>query len=508
MVKSPCNYYVILLLWATLLGCNQDKRERGVAADQVTDSVLSNATDYPENWLTYGQTYAEERFSTLDQISIQNVRGLKLAWSAPLGTKRGLEATPLVVEGVMYVSGPWGKVFALDAQNGNRFWAYDPKVPGAYGQKACCDIVNRGVALYKGSIYVGTLDGRLVALDAKSGLVKWEQQTVDREKAYTITGAPRVFDGKVFIGNSGAEYGVRGYVSAYDALTGELVWRFYTVPGDPSEPFEHPELEWAAKTWTGTWWEYGGGGTVWDAMTYDPQLGLVYIGTGNGSPWNQQHRSPNGGDNLFLSSILALEVETGKLAWHYQTTPGDSWDFTATQQIILADLEIEGAQRRVLMQAPKNGFFYILDRSDGTLLSAEPYVYVNWAKYIDNKTGRPVENDFGRYQNLNSEVFPSPWGGHNWQPMAYNLQTGLVYIPTHEIGMMFGHDPYWTFDSSSVRFNTGLRYNRKYPTRRDSLAPSSVPSEKLSAWDPIVQQEVWNVAYSSIYNGGVLTTAG
>ena len=257
----------------------------------------------------------------------------------------------------MYISGPWSVVYAINVRNGKLIWTYDPKVPGRYGEKTCCDVVNRGVALYKGMVYVGVLDGRLVALNAGTGDPIWETQTVDTTKPYTITGAPRVVDGKVIIGNGGADYGVRGYVTAYDALTGKQVWRFYTVPGDPSKPFENEAMKTAYKTWYGKWWEYGGGGTVWDAMAYDPELRLLYVGVGNGGPWNQEYRSPGGGDNLFLSSIIALDPVNGQLKWYYQTTPGDSWDYTATQPLILADLKINGQPRKVIMQAPKNRFF-------------------------------------------------------------------------------------------------------------------------------------------------------
>ena len=291
----------------------------------------------------------------------------------------------------MFLTTSWSEVHAIDAATGEPLWEYDPKVPGEVGRWACCDVVNRGVAVWKGKVYVGAIDGRLIALDAGTGQVAWEVQTTDKDKKYTITGAPRVIKDKVVIGNGGAEYGVRGYITAYDAATGAQAWRFWTVPGDPSQPFEHPELEAAAKTWNGEWWKVGGGGTVWDSMAYDPELDLLYVGTGNGSPWTRVHRSPGGGDNLYLSSILAIRPDDGRLVWHYQTTPGDNWDFTAVQHIVLTDLEIGGQTRKVLMQAPKNGFFYVLDRATGELLSAEKYVQVNWAEKVDLATGRPVE---------------------------------------------------------------------------------------------------------------------
>ncbi|MEK6780771.1 MAG: PQQ-binding-like beta-propeller repeat protein [Bacteroidota bacterium] len=328
--------------------------------EAVDNDRLLRADKTPGDWLSYGRNYSEDRYSSLNQITRENIKGLGLAWSINLETTRGIEATPVVVDGIMYLTGPWSIVYAIDARKGKLIWTYDPEVPREYGERVCCDVVNRGVALYQGLIFVGSLDGRLIALDATTGKKVWTVVTVDQKKPYSITGAPRVVDGKVIIGNGGAEFGTRGYVTAYDALTGSEVWRFYTVPGDPSKPFESKAMEVAAKTWTGEWWKYGGGGTAWDAMAYDPELKLLYIGTGNGSPWNREVRSPGGGDNLYLSSIVALNPNNGELVWYYQTTPGDTWDYTATQHIILANLSIDGVEKKVLMQAPKNGFFYAL----------------------------------------------------------------------------------------------------------------------------------------------------
>ena len=354
------NLYHLGLL--CLLACSQNsetdivKHIRSVT-DQITDEALVTASGSSGDWITHGLNYSEDRFSELIQINQHNVDSLGLAWTLELGTRRGIEATPLVVDGIMYLSGPWSKVYAVDTRTGEMIWDYNPEVPGHFGPKACCDVVNRGVALYKGGVYFGTIDGRLISLNAATGVPNWQVYTVDTTKFYTITGAPRVVNGKVIIGNGGAEYGVRGYVSAYDASTGEMDWRFYTVPGDPSKPFESPTMKEAAETWSGEWWKYGGGGTVWDAMAYDPDLNLLYVGTGNGSPWNRIYRSPGGGDNLYLCSIVALNPDDGTLVWHYQTTPGDTWDFTSTQHIILADLVINGQDRKVLMQAPKMDFF-------------------------------------------------------------------------------------------------------------------------------------------------------
>lgn len=476
------------------------------ATSIIDDAYLTNADNTPENWVTYGKNYAEDRFSSLNQVNTDNIGKLGLAWALNLETTRGIEATPLVVDGIMFLSGPWSKVFAVNARTGKMIWTYDPEVPGKIGEKLCCDVVNRGVALYRGQVFVGTLDGRLISLDAATGKPVWQVLTVDTTKAYSITGAPRIVKGNVIIGNGGAEYGVRGYITAYDAMTGEQRWRFYTVPGDPSKPFESKAMEMAAKTWSGEWWKYGGGGTAWDAMAFDPVLNLFYLGTGNGSPWDWFHRSGGQGDNLFLSSIVALNPDNGEYVWHYQTTPGDSWDYTATQQLILADMEIEGRQRKVIMQAPKNGFFYVLDRQTGKLISAEPYTYMNWATGIDKATGRPIETNFSRYKNENRVISPGPPGGHNWQAMAYNPTTQLVYLPTHINAYAYGHDSSWKFNEKVK--NISLT-NPNLPTKPDSTSPADMDQGQLLAWNPITQKEVWRVNYPETYwNGGVMASAG
>lgn len=463
------------------------------------------ADQTPEDWLSYGKNYAEDRFSELTDINKENIEQLGLVWSLNVGTKRGIEATPLVVNGILYLSLPWSKVVAVDVRKGETIWEFDPKVPKAYGEKACCDVVNRGVAIYEGKVFLGTLNGKLIALDAATGSISWEQQTVDTTKAYTITGAPRVVNGKVIIGNGGAEYGVRGYITAYDAHSGEQQWRFYTVPGDPAKGFESPAMEAAAKSWDGEWWKYGGGGTAWDAMAYDPALNLLYVGTGNGSPWNRDYRSPKGGDNLYVSSILAINPDNGELIWYYQTTPGDTWDYTATQHLMLADLTIEGQVRQVIMQAPKNGFFYVLDRTDGSLISAEPYIYLNWAQKVDLTTGRPIETDFSRYQDVNAVIFPGPGGGHNWQPMAFNRTHNLVYIPTHHIAHQYGNDPNWVYDTTALIWNLGTGMDPRLPIRQDTTPP--LMEGRLIAWDPAEQKEKWRVVHQDIWNSGVLATA-
>ncbi|HSC14273.1 MAG TPA: PQQ-dependent dehydrogenase, methanol/ethanol family, partial [Gammaproteobacteria bacterium] len=441
---------VLLPLAAALIGCGgggdaaagTETPARPTAA--AVDAVRLLAADAePGQWLTTGRTYGEQRFSPLDEIDASNVGELGLAWYGDLRVSRAQEATPLFVDGVLYVTTAWSNVNAYDARTGNPLWSFDAKVPREWGSRACCDVVNRGPAAWNGKIYVGTIDGRLVALDAATGTPAWEADTlVRRDIAYTITGAPRVVKGKVIIGNGGAEYGVRGYVSAYDAETGALAWRFFTVPGDPKLGFENETLARAAETWNGEWWRLGGGGTVWDSMAYDADLDLLYVGTGNGSPWNRGLRSPGGGDNLFLSSIVALRPGDGSYVWHYQTTPGDSWDYTATQPIVVADLTLDGAQRRVVMQAPKNGFFYVLDAASGRLLSADKFAAVNWASGVDLATGRPIENPAARYEVTGraAAVQPSSGGAHNWHPMAYSPQTGLVYFSASDNALGYAPD--------------------------------------------------------------------
>jgi quinohemoprotein ethanol dehydrogenase len=474
---------------------------------QINDEYLANANKYPENWVTYGGNYDEDRYSSLKQIEKKNVNQLGLKWALNLGTRRGIEATPLVVDGIMFLTSNWSMVHAINVRTGENIWSYDPKVSKAFGEKACCDVVNRGVALYKGKVFVGTLDGRLIALDAATGAVDWEVVTVDQTKNYSITGAPRVVKGKVIIGNGGAEFGVRGYITAYDASTGEQAWRFYTVPGDPSKPFESKALEMAVESWSGEWWKYGGGGTAWDAIVFDPELDLLFVGTGNGSPWNRYYRSDGKGDNLFLSSILAIDPNNGSLVWHYQTTPGEHWDYTATQPIILADMEIEGQPRKVLMQAPKNGFFYVLDRQNGKLLSANNYTYVNWATGIDINTGRPVETAFSRYEKENVTLSPSPNGAHNWHPMAYNHETGLVYIPVHVNSFTYGNDPDW--QPVDKAFNLGSLPYEGNPTRIDENTPENMDQGILLAWNPKSQKAVWKVNHPAFtVNSGLLTSAG
>ncbi len=476
----------------------------------VDAATIANADQTPGDWMTYGRTYTEQRFSPLQQITDKNVNQLGLAWYFDLDTRRGQESTPLVIDGVMYFTTAWSKILALDAATGAKLWSYDPKVSPAWGVNACCDVVNRGVAAWKGKVFVGTLDGRLIALDAAKGQPVWETQTFEPGMRYTITGAPRVIKGKVLIGNGGAEMGVRGYISAYDADTGKLVWRFYTVPGDPARPFESPALKEAAKTWNGEWWKNGGGGTVWDAMAYDPQLDLLYIGTGNADPWARKVREPKTGDNLFASSIIALRPDTGEYVWHYQENPADEWDYDSAEQIVLADLSIDGKVRQVLLHAPKNGFFYVLDRTTGKILSAKPYARVTWATGIDLQTGRPIESASAQYERSDKPalVSPGPGGAHSWQPVSFNPQTGLVYFPVLEAG--FAYKSAENFHRSPLGWNTGIDDAAAGMPQVPEVKKAILSSIKghLTAWDPVAQKEVWRAERPGPWNGGALSTAG
>jgi quinohemoprotein ethanol dehydrogenase len=494
-----------ILLASLAAGCSKQPSSELPGAVHAVRIIKAE----PGEWLSHGRTYDEQRYSPLAAINQGNVGKLGLAWSADLDTARGQEATPLVIDGKIYITTAWSKAKAFDAATGKLIWEFDPKVPGEAAVKACCDVVNRGMAAWGDKLFLGTLDGRLVALDRASGKQVWSQVTVDQSKPYTITGAPRVVNGMVIIGNGGAELGVRGYVTAYDADSGKQLWRFYTVPDKPGSNDED-HLRKAEATWNGEWWKLGGGGTVWDSMAYDPELDLLYIGVGNGSPWNQSVRSPGGGDNLYLSSIVALKAATGEYVWHFQTTPGETWDFTAAQHIILADLEIDGKPRKVLMQAPKNGFFYVIDRTNGAFISGQNYVPVNWASGLDPKTGRPIENPEARYDRTGKPFIGSPGvgGAHNWHPMAYDAKQKLVFIPANLAAFPYFPEKGWK--PSAQGFNTGVDFSAgampAIPAARAAAAAATTGA--LIAWDPVTQKERWRVSYPGPWNGGVLATAG
>ena len=521
MTRSPCKDSVCRLLGvASALLLNLAFPTHSTLAEDLTPARINAATSAVDSamiqantatsrdWPTIGLDYAETRFSKLNQITSDNIGGLGLVWSYSLESSRGVEATPVVIDGIMYQTGPWSIVYAIDARSGKKIWTFDPGVDRAKGYKGCCDVVNRGVAVYKGRVFVGAYDGRLIALDAATGQKVWEKDTlIDHEHSYTITGAPRAFNGKVVIGQGGAEYGARGYVTAYDSETGNQLWRWFTVPGDPSKPFEDASMEAAAKTWdpAGKYWINGGGGTAWDTITYDPDLNMVYIGTGNGAPWNRKFRSPSGGDNLYLASLVALNADTGKYVWHYQETPGDNWDYTSSQPMILADITIDGAPRKVILHAPKNGFFFVVDRTNGKFISAKNYVDVNWATGYD-ANGRPIEVAEARGEQPFDSI-PGPYGAHNWHPMSFNPQTGLVYLPAQNIPIRVVEEKTWTHNAKSPgQIHSGLGWNLGFNI--DAAPPKSLPFGRLLAWDPVKQKEAWHVEHVSPWNGGTLTTAG
>ncbi len=525
MIRFAVNKVNVILLSVFFTLCFLSFNRSGQAtsndlAGWIDEERLLKEDQEGANWLSLGRNWKQQHYSPLDDINASNVAELGFAWEYDASSRigkvpRGLEATPFVVDGVMYTSGAWGVVYALEADTGGEIWRYDPPVDPTYSRKACCDVVNRGVAVWKGKVYVGTIDGWLTSLDAATGEVNWRSDVIiDRTMAYANTGPPQIAGRVIVIGTSGADMGARGYFSAYDLETGKLVWRFFTVPGDPKNGYEHPEVEIAAKTWDPeSRWEAGGGGTVWGQMTYDPELNLLYVGTSNGSPYPAWIRSPSGGDNLFLCSILAIDPDTGRLIWYYQETPGESWDYTATQNMILAELEFDGQMRKVLMQAPKNGFFYVLDRETGELLSAENFVEVNWASHIDLATGRPVFTGLADYRDEPKFVVPGPYGAHNWNPMSYSPETGLVYIPTTNTPMVFGSPSSFTYQKATWSMGLGMGINVPFsPEDKKKYADGQKGTEKediLKAWDPVKQESVWEVKLPvAMGNGGILSTGG
>ncbi len=494
---------------AVLTGCGAGAGGKNAAVD---DARLAAGEPDGANWLSYGRTMDEQRFSPLTQVSDSNVGQLGLSWSADMDTARGQEATPVVVDGVMYVSTAWSMVKAYDATTGKQLWSYDPQVPRAKLVDVCCDAVNRGVAVYKGRVYVATLAGHLVALNADTGAVLWDKLTIPEGSHMAITGAPRIAKGKVLIGSAGAEYITRGYLAAFDADTGAEAWRFYTVPGDPSKPFEGKHLEPASKTWAPDAWKNGGGGTVWDAITYDPQTNLIYFGTANAEPWNPAARGGKAGDSLYTASIVAVNADTGEYVWHFQETPEDRWDFDSTQQIIAADLMLGGQKRHVLMHAPKNGYFYTLDAMTGQFISGKPFAKtITWSKGLDPVTGKPDVVPEAKYE-LTGKPFvslPGAMGAHSWMPMSYSPKTGLVYIPVNEAAQPYnaaakGWKP------SETGFQTGMDIGGLAtpadPNIRRAILASVTGS--LLAFDPVAGKARWSVQHVGPSNGGTLATGG
>ena len=513
MLKRPFNPAVLVLIGLMIscinLSCSGPaEKDSHVTAQEKESSTFGDREIADQSrtadWLAYGRTHSENRFSPIDDIDTKTIENLGVAWYLDLPNDVGLVSTPLVVDGILYFTGTMNVIRAVDATNGDLIWTYNPDVAGNIGNGRQVGWVhNRGISFYEGKIFAATWDGRLIALDANSGELIWSVRTFERDKPLYITGAPKAFNGLVLIGNGGTEVGrARGYVTAYDAQTGSEVWKFFITPGNPADGFENTAMEMAAKTWTGPWWEHGGGGNAWHGITYDPEFNTVYIGTGNGAPWNRRIRSPEGGDNLFLSSIVALSADTGEYQWHYQTTPGETWDYTSTMDIVLADIEIDDQQIKAILHAPKNGFFYVIDRKTGKLVSAEPFTRVTWASHIDIESGKPVEIPGARYEDGDADVWPSGHGAHSWQSMSYNPITGLAYLPTMNLGGRYvdmGLDASWRAEDFIGGTGVGIF---------EILLDDDSPPGMLQAWDPVKQEAIWTIPQDHPWNAGTLTTAG
>jgi quinohemoprotein ethanol dehydrogenase len=506
--KLTMPYSEGLLLFASALG---SLLVSAAVAEPSTSSSDGSTARYLDNsdgrdWPGYGRTFGEQHYSPLTQIDQTNIRRLSLAWSIDLGPESSW-TQPIAVDGVLYLATGYSIVHAVDAASGKLLWRYDPKAAEKAGINLRFGWGSRGIAWWNGKIYTGTQDGRLIAIDARTGTPVWSAQTIDKDTAAYISGAPRVFDGKVIIGYASDTGKNRGYVTTYDAETGLKLWRFYTVPGNPANGFENKAMEMAAKTWAGEWWKFGGGGAVWNAMAYDAGTDTVYIGVGGGYPGNRRARSEDQGDNLFLASIVALDGKTGAYKWHYQEVPGDTWDYDATMDIELADLIIAGKPRQVLMQAPKNGFYYVIDRITGKVISSEPYTKVNWASRIDLKTGRPVENAGVRYANGATALIWPGFGAHGWYPMAYSPKMRLAYLPVWESGMTFSDKG---IDLKPWRAPTDRTVDGVHGYRAaDYRAPGGpLPFNFLVvAWNPLTQKVVWKRS-SPVFHGGIMVTAG
>lgn len=496
---SPFQYLLAFVFFISFSSCENKIQNRVIDDQAIADE--SNTSE----WLAYGRTHSEQRFSPIDDINTTNVANLKVEWYMDLPRDVGLVSTPLVVNGIMYFTGTMNIIKAVDAINGKLIWEFDPGVGKAVeGKRQVGWVHNRGLTFYKEKVFAATWDGRLIAIDAKTGAKIWSAVTFDPNRSLYITGAPKAFAGKVLIGNGGTENGpTRGFVTAYDAETGTEAWKFYIVPGDASNGFENEAMEMAAKTWTGEWWKHGGGGNAWHGFTYDVDLDVLYIGTGNGSPWNRKIRSPAGGDNLFLCSIVALDPHTGKYLWHYQTNPGETWDYNSNMDIVLADLTIDGEEVKAILHAPKNGFFYVINRKTGKLISAEPFAEATWASHIDLSTGRPVEIEGARYENGPIRISPSPYGAHSWHAMSYNPQTGLAYIPTLHSSIEFSDEGIDLSSWQAEEFTGGVGV-KGFPNKVEmEKTPAS-----LQAWDPVKQKLAWSIPQDKFWNGGTLTTGG
>ena len=488
------------------------KRGAVIACVLLALSACARSGADGANWPNYGLDPAETRFSPLEQINKDTIGKLALAWSMELPPEaRALEGTPIAVDGVLYFTTTLTVTYAVDAATGKLLWSYDPEA-GSRRPRVLRTMhgVSRGLAWYDGAVIIATTDGRLISLDGKTGKPNWSVDTIDEERdsRKAITGAPRVFDGKVIIGNSGADFGTRGYVTTYDARTGKKIWRFYTVPAGGGAKPENKGMEMAARTWSPTYaGRWGGGGTVWNAITYDSELHRIYIGVGNSSNYNPRQRDPGGGDDLFLASIVALDADTGKYIWHYQANPREAWDFKATNDMVLTTLRIDGKDRRVLMQANMNGFFYVLDRDTGKLISANKFEKATWADHIDLRTGRPVEKEGIRYENGPVTFWPSPLGAHPWQPMSYSPATGLVYIPTIKLAATYQSNEQKAKDADRMVLG---KNHFEAPLGAVFTFARVDPDDgtgSLEAWDPVAKHVRWKIRQPTVWNGGTMTTA-
>ncbi len=496
-----------------LSSCNAASAPESASISAAASDPLANPA--AGEWLSDGRDYTAQRYSPLTQINAGNVGDLGLAWYADLDTYRGVEATPLYSDGILYNTLSWNITTAYDAKTGEVLWTYDPQTPREFGRYACCEPVSRGLAMHGNKVIIATLDGRLIALDKNTGEEIWTSRAFDLDTgfAYSITGAPRVFGDKVVIGQSGGDLGVRGFVIALDVETGEKAWKFYLTPAPeengPDGEASDDVMPWVRETWSeeGMWETLGGGANPWDSIAYDPDLNLVYVGTGNSVPHARYYRSNNEGDNLFVCSIVALDGTTGEYRWHYQMNPGEEWDWTCTASMISADLEIDGRQRKVIMQAPKNGFFYVLDRETGEFISAEAHVFQNWNEGFD-ENGRPVTSQQVRYDETPKLVAPGPGGAHNWFPMAYSPRTGLAYFPAYQSAFVYALQPGW--EPQPLRSNSGWGgYTGEAGRIRGELMQEAneIESAWLAAWDPVKQELAWKVELPRHGNGGVMVTA-
>ena len=500
---KACLWPLLVLLFL-IAACTADVAQKTQAT--VVDNAAMSDEASGTNWLAFGRTYSEQRYSPLTQINVDTVSDLTVSWYVDMPEARGLVSTPLVVDGVIYFVGSMNRVYAVDGATGKFIWQFDPEVSAHTENDLRAGWEHsRGIGIWKDKVYVATWDGRLIAINRTSGELTWSVRTFPADEPLYITGAPKIFKGKVLIGNGGTEHGpTRGYVTAYDAETGGQAWRFHIVPGNPADGFENDAMRMAAETWTGEWWKFGGGGNAWHGFTYDAEFDALYIGTGNGAPWNRKIRSPGGGDNLFLSSIVALDPDTGDYRWHYQTTPGETWDFTSNMDIVLADLIVDGREIKALMHAPKNGFFYVIDRETGRLISADPFTETTWASEIDLETGRPVEVPGARYENGPATVSPTPWGAHNWHAMSYSPATGFAYLPAMHLSAIYSDEGVNTSSWEPSEFEgdtTGVWYDLS-AVNEDDIGST------LQAWDPVRGEVAWEVPLPGRWNAGTLATAG